>query len=333
LPLIELVDRSEREDVDAGVRTMWGLLVATIVALGEPSTSSLSTVSVDLRAIDRQDYDAIGASDLYKSLVVRLVGEGLAFVNDGEASDIRVQLARPTPGVLDIAVLTHLGSHRASIPFSTPGTEQQRLAIIHAALGLVRQARVELLTPPQAVAAPPVVDVLPAAQVAAPTAWDVGPDAGASMLKSADSWGLLTHLGAAVRREVFAFEAYLAVHQPAGLPSALDVLEGGAFVGAAVRSSVMVPWLDVEAGLYVGAWHQRFTYRDAAGHTDSGVRWDAAATGQVSLEATVAQRMRLGVHLGGLMNLHERAHRTATELLWRSPQLRPFVGLSAGLTL
>ena len=150
---------------------MWAVLVGSFIAI---ASSALTTVSVDMSAIDRATYDSMQASGLYKSLLVRLVGDNLAFVNTGGAADIQVALSRPVGARLRIVVTTKLGSHETVVPyFGARNAEQAQLDVIHATLDLVRQARAALLTPPVLAAPPPtkVPEVSSVPKVAADSAY------------------------------------------------------------------------------------------------------------------------------------------------------------------
>jgi len=287
-----------------------------------PSTAPvvpLHTVAVDLSQLDRRSYDSLQASGLFKSLLVRLVEDDLAFVDASDRADIVVRLLHQKRGVLTIVVHTREGTRSRQAEFTQPDDERAHLELIHLALELVREARTDL--PPASLAPGHVTGTADASR------GEIRTQGGAASLWSGRNQGLLAEVEASVRRGIIALDVSVDLHQAFGLPHTLSVWEWGVFIGARTTHSLGVPWLTGFAGLNVGLWQQLYRYADGTSPPEQNSRFDLAGIARIGMEVEVSAWCRLGMQGGTLVTLHDVVHRTQTIVLWEAPHVRPFVGV------
>ncbi|MEK7705421.1 MAG: hypothetical protein AAB426_10715 [Myxococcota bacterium] len=297
-------------------------LLLTLVILdvaAQATPPALVTVTVDVRELDATAYEAIAAGGLYKSLLVRLVEDQLAFVDASAAADITVTLRHRVGGPLEIGVTTAVSRSDRTVPLPARGDEDGQLAVLHAVLEMVREARVALL--PATAPEPPASAVTPSPSLLLTAS-------SRALLLWSDRWGSpLWDLAGSTRWHGLDLLVGGVVSAPLGVAAALRVREWGLFGGLRTRHPGPTSWLDLQAELTLGFWQTRYRYTDAAGVSDAGAHLDPLVAGRLTLAAQLSEAWRLGWQAGGIFTLYEHAHRTTQRLLWRSWPLRPFVGL------
>jgi hypothetical protein len=300
--------------------------------LNASSAAPLLSVSVELSGFERGTAADQFVNAAYKGLLVRLVGEGLAFVDTTANADLRVRLRR-LPGAITIDVETAVGASRARLPLAALG-EGEQLRLMHTTLELVRAARAELLKVRDApvVARPPAAGpptTAPALRSTPPppSTWTFGARADAGVMVSGRDAGLLTEVSAVARHRAWVLSLVGGLHKPLGLAAELSLLEWGVLAGLAYRVSVS-PRFALEPVLAAGLWQHRYRYADASGAADHGSWLDPALAARLQASVRLTPAWRIGLVVGTLVTLHARVHETAAGTLWRGPQLRPTATLA-----
>jgi hypothetical protein len=304
-------------------------LVAFVLALAGSNLDGERpfTVTVDVSQVDRATMgdEAINAS--YKSLLLRLIGEGFQVAERG--GDIAVEvLPAASAETLRIVVRSAAAKAERDIPVASTTGEEAQLRLVHEAVDLVREARDALTaaraaTPVRA-APPPIPSTVPPAHPAPA----LGARAGAAIAWSGSSPGLLADLGAELSFGRWSATLGFFAHQPLDLPGPLSLSEGGALVGLA-GEQMLTRRLSLNANLSGGILGQRYRYSDTAAASDSGLLWDPVGALRIGADVCLSRRWRLGLFAGALLTLHDREHVTAAGSLWHGSRLRPFVGLGA----
>lgn len=302
---------------------MWTLLIIAVCSLAPESGAGPHSVALDMRALDRDTFARLEATGLYKSLLVRLVSERFAVVDATETADIVVRFERPNGTSIAITASTSFSVRQTIISLADLESEQARIGIIHATLGLIADIEADLLKPVQVPAVLPIPESSPALPIVA--------HAAALALLSGGKVGILLAAAASAKWKLWQPTLGMLLHEPLMLPQTLSVTEWGAYAGVGSSGSVLAPWLTLDGVLALGIWQQRFSYADSAGNTGQGSSLDPMLLGRVGLCAILNPRWSVGAYVGGLATLHEHQYRTVTTVLWRAPQLRPFGGF--GLTL
>lgn len=302
----------------------------TLAAAAEPAAAPVVTVTVSLRELDTASYEAVAGGKLYKSLLVRLVDDGLAFVDASSPAGIVVTLRHAAAGPLEIVVTTAKSEHTRSVDLPGGGDGEGELAVLHATLELVRQARAELATPPSE-SQPPE----PAPAVSSPPQPITPPEkpqpmlavSSHALLTWSDRWGSgLWDVEGGPRWNGVLLLVGGAASVPWGVAGTLRVREWGLFGGARVRLAGAAR-AHIDGELNVGIWQTRYRYDDGSQAPVSGTRLDPLVVGRVTLVARLSQSWRVGAQAGGLFTLYQQTHRTAAGVLWRSWPLRPLLGI------
>jgi hypothetical protein len=291
------------------------LLLGLLVGASPTGTAAAHTVTVDFTAIDHETLGDSAINTAYKSLLVRLVEEGLSVVDPAQGGDIVVRVTRADPRNLHVFVETAKGKRERKVRFGEDAGEQVEFLLVHVILDLVRGAHAELLAPAP-VALPPAEKTRAA-----------GAQVGSAILWSGTSAGAMANGDAVVRLGPVRLALGLVVHQPLQLPSGLHLYEWGALAGARAGTHALAPWLALQAALAGGFLQERYRYSDGAGNSDRGTLLDPLGMGCLGVTLLVGHGLGIGVDGGTWLTLHERTHRSAGGLLWRGPQVRPFVGL------
>lgn len=282
-------------------------LISTCLLLA--TGPSLPTVAIDLRPLDRPTFEALQQAGIYEGVVVRLVHDGVALVDAKERADIVLRM-EPGAGPAEVLVTASVaaGSRSRRVSIRNLAQEEVRLELIHSSVELVRQ--VQALPRPGA------------PRLRARVELDGG------VLWSAGSPGVLTRLAGGMRVGPGEVDLGLVVHRPLGLSSGLNVIEWGLLAGVSTGELPVGSRGLVAAGLDLGVWQHRWTWSGPS--ADSGSRFDGAALLHGEAALRLGAHWRVGLGAGALFTLHERAHRTPSEQLWKAPRVRPFAGLLVG---
>ena len=291
------------------------LVLGLLVGASPTGTAQTLTITVDFTAVTREALGDSAINTAYKSLLLRLVEEGLSVVDPAQSGDIAVRVTRANPGNLHVYVETAKGKRERKVRFGEDAGEEAEFQLIHATLDFVHSAREELLAP-----TPPVPP--PAEKPRA-----VGAQVGGAILWSGTSAGVMASGDAVVRLGPLHLTLGLVAHQPLQLPSELHLFEWGVLAGARIGTRALAPWLALEAALGGGFLQERYRWSDAAGNSDQGALFDAFGTGSLGATLLIGQGLGVGVGGGTWLTLHERTQRSADAMLWRGPHLRPFAGL------
>ena len=291
-------------------------LVLGLLVGGAPEGVAKSlTVTVDFSAVDREMRSDSALNAAYKSLLVRLVEDGLRVADPNQVGDIVVRVRRTSEQNLNVLVESSAGTKSRKVRFGDESGEQAEFQLIQAAVELVRGARDELAaaTP---LALPP--DERPRA---------VGARLGGAVMRSGASTGVMANGDAEARLGPLRLTLGLVAHQPFGLPSDLHIFEWGALAGARLGTHALAPWLVLEAGLGGGFVQERYKTSDASGAQDRGVLHDPLVTGSLGAALELGRGVRIGLDAGAWWTLHARTHTTADGTLWKGAKVRPFVGV------
>jgi hypothetical protein len=291
------------------------LVLGLLVGASPTGAAAAHTVTVDFTAIDHETLGDSAINRAYKSLLVRLVEEGLSVADPAQGGDIMVRVTRADPRNLHVFVETAKGKQERKVRFGEDAAEQAEFLLMHATLDLVRSAHAELLAP--APGLPP-----PASRSRA-----AGVQVGGAMLWSGTSAGAMASGDAVLNLGPVRLALGLVAHQPLQLPSGLHLYEWGALAGARVGTHALAPWLFLEAALAGGFLQERYRYSDAAGNSDAGALLDPLGMGCLGATLLLGHGFGIGLDGGMWLTLHQRTLRSTEGILWRGPQVRPLVGL------
>ncbi len=284
---------------------LWLVLANVMSASACPSP----TLAVDLSRFEDVSDREVG--ELYTSLLVRIVEEHYAVNAPGEASDSTLRLIRSAGGPLRIELV--LGSVIRATTLAA-GDATQGLAIVHASIELLREARR---------ARPPCL-VATDGGAARTTELAVGAAvAGSITLAPRAQVAVELTPGSHVR-----LAAQLVFAAPLDTPSELSVREAGAAAGL----SLVVPLLGGSATwdttAMIGAWFQRHRYTSPAGARDVTNRFDPAMIAETGITVPVHARVSLGASAGVLAVARAYEHLQDGAMLYQTARLRPLAGLS-----
>lgn len=273
-------------------------------------------------AVDRGTLDDAAVNAAYKSLLVRLVSDGFAFVDLAGGADLIVRLRDAGPKSVFVVVDSQVGSLRAAVALDPTASEPEQLGLVQTALALARTARDDLM---RAKREPPPVDET--------ALWRLGAIADGLVLSSGGGAGAMLDAYGTFGKTPLTFVLGVAGHRPLGLPGELRLIEWAGVFGLRLGGTLLAPWFSTDAGLDAGLCQQRAAYADATGVTGQTALFDLCAMARWRVAVAFVAGWRIGATAGTWLTLHERRYLTTSRPLWTAGKARPFFGLGAQYTL